>query len=275
MFGFNRFALLSPEGDAGGGAAEGESSEEGGSGEGQQPKDGEFVPRTQLIAALNNAEQKRERELATLRAEFEAKLAKATEKPAETPKRYSRADLLAAVANQQITQEQADTEWERQIREDALATATQAAREIVTTATRTESVTAQISSYVEAEPELKDKSSDTYQKVAEEFRALVNLGDDPKSLTTELKAIRAALGPIEKLKAAKSGRTSHEGHRETGGGGGAGPKGGQGNLKLSAKERTHYEGKVGPGKLYKDWKAVEDELKFARPETRQRHGAPV
>jgi hypothetical protein len=274
MFGFNRFALLSPEGDAGGGAAEGESSEEGGSGEGQQPKDGEFVPRTQLIAALNNAEQKRERELATLRAEFEAKLAKATEKPAETPKRYSRADLLAAVANQQITQEQADTEWERQIREDALATATQAAREIVTTAKQTETVTSQIDQYKALEPEIMAQGSEIRDRIQQEYTYLLGLGDKHCE-ATQLKAIRAVLGPVEKLKAAKSGRTSHEGHRETGGGGGAGPKGGQGNLKLSAKERTHYEGKVGPGKLYKDWKAVEDELKFARPETRQRHGAPV
>jgi hypothetical protein len=118
------------------------------------------------------------------------------------------------------------------------------------------------------------QGSEIRDRIQQEYTYLLGLGDKHCE-ATQLKAIRAVLGPVEKLKAAKSGRTSHEGHRETGGGGGAGPRGGQGNLKLSAKERTHYEGKVGPGKLYKDWKAVEDELKFARPETRQRHGAPV
>jgi hypothetical protein len=274
MYGFNRFALQSPEGDEPGGGAAGGESPEGGSGEGK-PKGDDVVPKSQFLAALKSAEEKREREIAALRAEFEGKLEKATAKAPEEPKVYTRADLNAMVEAGTINQAQADAQMDFQTRETAKAEAARVATEIVNRSTRTGDVTAQISSYVEAEPELKDKSSDTYQKVAEEFRFFVGQGDDPKSLATELKAIRAALGPIEKLKAAKSGRTSHEGHRETGGGGGAGPKGGQGNLKLSAKERTHYEGKVGPGKLYKDWKAVEDELKFARPETRQRHGAPV
>jgi hypothetical protein len=256
MYGFNRFALCSPEGESGGGAPGGESSED----DSGETKD--VVPKSQFLAALSNAEQKRERELAALRAEFEAKLEKATAKPADQPKRYSRPELLAAVSAGTIPQDQADAEWERQIREDARAEARQIATETVSRAQRMESVSTQISQYTEAVPELLDRGSDTYQKVAGEFRFLVAQGDDPKSLSTELKAIRAALGPVEKVRAARSGRASHEDHRETGGGGGgAGPRGGQGNLKLTERERAHYQRGIDNG-LYKDWKAVETELKF-------------
>jgi hypothetical protein len=257
MYGFNRFALCSPEGESGGGAPGGESSEEGDSGE---TKD--VVPKSQFLAALKSAEEKRERELAALRAEFEGKLEKVTAKPVEQPKTYTRAELNAMVTAGTISQEQADAQIDFQLSAKAEATARSVATEVVSRAQRTESVSTQISQYTEAVPELLDRGSDTYQKVAGEFRFLVAQGDDPKSLSTELKAIRAALGPVEKVRAARSGRASHEDHRETGGGGGgAGPRGGQGNLKLTERERAHYQRGIDNG-LYKDWKAVETELKF-------------
>jgi hypothetical protein len=272
MFGSKRFALMSPEGDESGGGAPGGGSLEGD--QGTQSKD-DVVPKSQFLAALSNAEQKRERELAALRAEFEAKLEKATAKPVEAPKVYTRAELNALVAAGQINQEQADAQMDIQTREAARAEAREVATNTVTQAQQKERVTSDIARYVAVKPELKDRGSADFQKVAAEYQFLVGLGDPP-TLATELKAIRAAFGAVETIEQAAKGRPSHDSHQEHGAGGGsAGPKGGKGTLKLSERERAHYEPKVGPGKMYPDWKAVEEELSHASASTRRKHGAPV
>jgi hypothetical protein len=260
MFGFNRFALLSPEGDVGGGAPEGESPE----GEGK-----DVIPKTQFLAALKSAEEKRERELAALRGEFEAKLAEATKPKAEAPKFYTKAQLDAAVEAGQISRDDADAQLQLQADERARAIA----RETVQQGLRTSSVSSQIDQYSALIPDVMVAGSDERGKVQAEYNFLVGLGDKP-GLETQLKALRAAYGPIEAVRAAKSGRPSHESHVETpggGGGGGPGPKGG--GLKLTARQREHYGPRVGPGKLYPDWKAVEAELGYAT--ARRNTGAPA
>lgn len=259
---YQRFALFSPEeGESGSGAA-------GGDHEGDdEPKD--VVPKSQFLAALKSAEDKREREVAALRSEFDAKLADATKPKVEAPKVYTRADLKVMVDAGQITAEQADEQIEFQISQRAA----QVARDTVHQETQKGTVDSQLAEYKALAPELLNTGSEVYQKVKVEYDFLRSTGD-PRNVVTELKAIRAALGPLDKLRAAKAGRTSHESTPELGGEGGEGRRSGEGSLKLSAKERKHYEKGIETGR-YKDWKAVADELKFANPNTRRKHGAPA
>lgn len=250
MFGANRFALYSPEdGEPGGGAAGGDDESH------QDEKD--VVPKSQMIAAINSATEKMERALAAQRSEFEAKLADARPKAAEAPKVYTKAELTAAVEAGQINQAQADAqiEFQNDLR------AAQIARDTVLQETQKSTVDSQLAEYKALVPGLLERG-EVYQKVKAEFDFLRSLGD-PNTVATELKAIRAVHGPLDKLRAAKSGRTSHESQRETGGEGGAGPRGGKGELKLTERQREHYAPRVGRGKLYPDWKAVEAELNFA------------
>jgi hypothetical protein len=268
MFGFNRFALKSPEGDETGGGASGGGSSDDDSG---KSKD-DVVPKSQFLAAIRSANDK----YAALEAQLnELKAAAAAPKQVDQPKEYTRAELNALVESGQINQAQADAQIELQVRSAAKSEARQEALHVVTEAQRKERVTSEIARYTALVPELKNKGSETFAKVAGEFQYLVGLGDS-KTLETELKAIRAALGPVETLEQARKGRTSHESHQEhgAGGGGGAGPKGGQGNLKLSEKERSHYQRGIDAGR-YKDWKEVEAELQHANRSTRQKHGAPA
>ena len=88
-------------------------------------------------------------------------------------------------------------------------------------------------------------------------------------LATELAAIREVLGPIERLKTARSARRETESHEETGGGGGGGEgrKAKTGWDALDSRQKAHYERMIAQG-MYKDKKAVEEELKFARPRAR-------
>lgn len=267
MFGTNRYALFAPEGEPGTGAAGGDHGSD------QDDKSKDVVPKSQFLAALSSAERKHAGELQALRAEMDAKLAAATAPKVEPPKVYTRAELNALVADGKISQDQADEQIDLQISARAEAKAVQAARETVHRETRTGTVETQLSEYKALVPELLDRGSEAFDKVKAEFQYLLNLGD-PNNLTTELKAIRAVHGPIEQLKAAKAGKPSHESHRETGGegGGGVGPKGG--GLKLSEREKAHYQRLIDNGQ-YKDWKEVEAEQKFARPDVRRRNGAPA
>lgn len=261
-------ALYAPEpGDAGSGADGGGSSKDGSGG------DKDVVPKSQFIAALNSAEAKRERELASLRQEFEAKLEAATAKR-DQPKTYTRQELRAAVEAGQITQEQADAEVERQIRAETRAAAEQTAHETVTLVERRKQIDGEINRYKAVAPEILDDSSETRQAIKVEFSKLVELGDDPKDLSTQYKAIRAVLGPVERLEKARSGTSQHDTHRETGGGGGGGGGGkktGKLSDQLNSAARKHYEKQIEQG-LVKDWAAVDDELKYASPNVRQRLG---
>lgn len=254
--------------DPGSGAPDGGSPE---GGQGKPPND-DVVPKSQFLAAIRSANEKFD----SLKAEMEAKLAEATKRPVEAPKRYSRAELNAAAAAGTITQEAADSEWERQIREDARLDARQEAQSTVSEAHRKERVTSEIARYTALVPELLQEGSTDRSKVRAEFQYLTGLGS-PRTLETELAAIRAAFGPVETLEQARRGKPSFESHQEHGAGGGEHPRK-QGNGKLidtlSARERKHYERQIEQG-VINDWAAVEDELKYAKAHVRKRMGAKV
>lgn len=263
-----RYALYAEagDGDGAGGGAPGGGSPEGGPG-----KDGgeKQVPESRLRAALRDQEQR-------LTAAFEAKLAELKAAPkSDPPKRYTKAQLSAAVEAGQITQEQADQTWEAQVQQDAMASAERVALETVSAAERQRHINAELNRYLAAAPEIGPGSDDPVrQRIQDEYNYLVKtLGDEP-NVTTQLKAVRAVLGPIERLEKSRSGRDQRESHRETGGeGGGGGEPRKTGKLadRLHADARRHYEKQIESGR-YKDWSEVEAELKYASPGTRQRLG---
>lgn len=254
---FNRMhALYAPEGDGTDGAGA------GGSPDGGQGDDKELIPVSRLKAAIADQGRRHSEELGALKAEIQA-LKEARKPVVDAPKVYTRAELNAAVEAGQITKEQADAHMDAQTRAEAKAEARQEALHVVSAAERKRNVDDQINRYKAVAPEILDESHETRQRIKAEFQALVDLGDDKTAVATQLKAIRAVLGPIENLERARGGRSGHETHQETGGGGG-----GQGPKKsfkdtLNEAQRKHYEKGISSG-LYKDWDAVKDELAFAR-----------
>lgn len=238
--------------------------------------DGEFVPVGRFKAALaDQARRSQEREDA-LRAEFEAFKAgsKSSKEEQDQPKRYSRVDLKAAVAAGQVTQDQADDIWAKQVKDEAREEAVAAAREDSSRRTQTEQIDRDLTAYKRLAPEIKDKTSDTFEKVRAEFQYMTRNGS-PNNLATELAAIRAVLGPLDKLEKAKSATRSEDHDQQGGGGRQEERKTGKKLVDtLSAREKEHYAGMIKRGH-YKDWGEVEKELGFARPEVRRRQGARV
>lgn len=247
--------------------------------DGKKAEDGdELVPASRLKAALENQERKHESQLGNLRAEFEAfkaGVSKQVPEKQEAPKRFTRAELSAAVKAEQITQEQADDIFAKQVTEDAKTGAVRAALEAVNGASQQKDLDNDLAQYKRLEPGLRDRSSELFGRVKSEFDYLRARGN-PDNLATELAAIRAVLGPVDKLEKAKSAARAAEHHEESGGGGDGGGKGPKKVLEtLSAREKSYYQKLIDNGH-HKDWAEVETLLKkHARPEVRRRAGAPV
>lgn len=192
-----------------------------------------------------------------------------SEKPAEKTTTYTRTQLRALVNEGKITEDQMDATLEAQLKAELLASvkatttqesrATQAAIAIGTA----------LGAYIEAHPDLAVEGSDLRTRVQAEFDYLVSLGDDPNSKATELKAVRAALGPLTP----KGRRKTPETHQETGGSdtgtreqGGADEAWSKG---LSPAQRIHYQKQIDKG-YYKGPtdKRLVKEVEFARARSR-------
>ena len=229
------------------------NAEDGSGDSGKEKKD--FVPKDQFLAAIASANRKND----ALAAEL-AELKKV--KTVEPPKRYTRADLNAAVTAGQRTDAQADELLAKQIKEDTKNEVTQEVLSTVKAEAAQQKVVSDLAEYKRLAPEILDEDSDTRKKIGEEYRDLVDAGM-PNNLATERAAIRAVLGPLEKLKVAKSARRDDEHHEETGGrsSGNRTPK--NKVEGLSARQKEFYDSKIKLG-VYKDWKEVEAELAYSR-----------
>lgn len=247
----------------------GSGAPSGGSPEGGSENDDKPITAKQLKAALESQKRHYEGQLAGQRAEFEAfkEGVGKQQKPAdEKPKEYTKADLKAAVTAGQITQEQADDIWDRQREAQITARAEARALDAVTAEQAKERIAADLSKYKRLAPEILDKSSDERQKIEAEYRVLTSSGL-PGNLATELAAIKAVMGPLEKLEKARGARRHVESDEQGGGSGDRRKDGQQGKAtkwdQLDARKQEYYERQIKAGR-YKDRAAVEAELQYAR-----------
>ena len=261
------------DGQAGSGAPAGGSSEDGSENEGKL--DEKFEKR--IKAALASQRAHYEAQLGGVRSELEAFKAGAASKGGNaddaTPKRHTRQELKAAVDAGQISQEQADEVWAKQVRTEAVESATAAATIAVSRQATKERIDTDIGSYKRLKPEIMENGSEVREKIREEYNYLVGLGAE-KTSATELAAIRAVLGPLEKLERAAGARRSADHDQQGGSDSGGRPKGGGGKTlvdQLDARSKEFYEKGIKQGR-YADWKAVEAELKYATPKRRAELG---
>jgi hypothetical protein len=223
-------------------------------GDGGKPPGDDWIPKTQFLAALRSATSQTEalaKEVRELKAAQEVKAA---------PKPPTRAELLSLVGVGDLTQEQADAIWEKQIVERAKREAAAEVGQVNGAQARKHKVESELQGYKELVPAAWEEGSPERLKAAKEFKHLVDLGD-PSDTATEAKALRAAFGDLETLRASKSARTgSAETHSETGGGKPADGK--SSALKLDERQKKHYGHLIEQG-VYADWDAVKAELKAA------------
>jgi hypothetical protein len=194
-------------------------------------------------------------------------------KKEEPPKTLTRADLRAAVEKQQLTQEEADNIWDRQLIEQAKNAAREEAGRTLTVTQTGQRIDADLRQYRAVVPNAWKEGTEERAKVADEFRALVALGL-PDSKETELAAMRSVFGPVEKLDKARS-KPSVEADEQSGGAGEESERGTKQDVVkgLSAREKDYYGDQIKKGR-YKDWNEVGKELeKYGNPALRRKMGA--
>ena len=238
-------------------------------------EDGSFIPKERFNDAVKTERQKASDREAQLLAENAALRASTVNRGTpDTDKRFSKAELNAAVKAFQITEEQSDELWAKQIRDDATKEAEDRILGRLKAERGQERVGADLNEYKRLAPEILDVNSEARQKIADEYSYLIGIGH-PGNLATELTAIRAVLGSLDRLKLAKSARSDDDSHQETGG-----SQSGSSSKKvtktgvdgLTVREKDYYDGMIKKG-MYKDWKEVETELKFSSPDVRRKAAA--
>lgn len=182
--------------------------------------------------------------------------------PAQTPapaaaKVFSRAQLRAAVQEGQIDDDQMEEIWARQQREMGTRetlSAIDARENKRTVESRVETGKSQ---YMEAFPDLLNRDSETWKRVKREYDFLIKVGDADNP-TTELKALRAALGPVERIRE----RTSRlrETPRETGSHGSGGGRPVDIFNRIPVKYRSHYKRMYEEGRM--KLADIEKDLKY-------------
>lgn len=221
------------------------------------------------IAAERSKRHGLERELSELKGELQA-LKSTSQAPAQTM--YTRQQLEAFVDAGQMSKEQADTVYETQLREQVSRDALKQATDVVTQSNRERDVLAQIERYKEAIPDVMSAGTDARNRVEQEFQYLVGLGDTPNQ-ATELKALRAVYGPVERL--AGKGEPARETHQDTGGG--KDDESDNGMRKdgipkgLTAAQREYYRPLI--GRVYKSWGDVQEELKHQNKRLSERYSS--
>jgi hypothetical protein len=183
------------------------------------------------------------------RKELEARMpapASPAPKPPERPP-LSRAELRDLVDDGKITQDEMDAEIERQIelRVEQRVETKQDSKD------RAVKINTEITQYMNRVGDLDDPTSDNHQRVKKEFKALRERGY-PNDASTELVALRAVLGDLEKIKIPEIGNEEREVDTttHTAGGGQGKPEGrtGPGPLKgLSPEHAAFYESRIKMG----------------------------
>lgn len=232
-------------------------------GDGGKPPGDEMISKRQFTAALNHAT----RETDSLKQQVAELQAKLQHKDEDTRKPATRAELRKMVEGGDLTQDQADAIYDKQVRDEVKREAASVAGRVLSEHGVAQRIESQLSAYKTLVPEVWDKTSEEYVKAMKEYQELVSLGQ-PATDATQLAALRNVYGDVETLRASKTARRgSTETHSETGGHRPGGDGGGNkdGALKdLSPRQRQHYEGLISRG-VYPDWKAVAEELKHAGP----------
>ena len=190
------------------------------------------------------------------------------------PKELSRTELATAVEKGELTQDQANGLWERQLVERTQNTARETAAQVVTEAETNRRIDAEMRRYKELIPAVMRDGTEERDKVADEYRYLVSTGH-PENRNTELAALRLAHGSIERLEKARSrSKPDVQSDEQTGAGGDIGG-GDTGKIKgLSPREREYYTSQIAKGR-YRDWDAVKEELAHANIALRRKMGAKV
>ena len=221
-------------------------------------------------AAESRMQEERE---GRIRAEAEAQVLRenraAVQAAPAAEKELSWSELKALVSDGKLSEADALDYREKVVAKRAVAQAEANITSKFTQQTQNQRIDTEIGKYKDALPDVNVPGTDERKKFDTEFRYQVEFaGMDPKSLTTQLAALRAVYGPPERAvqyaKTKGKGTPGAESYAETSGGGrGPAPAGKVWHDKLPAHEKAHYERMIERGRYgepAKAWDNVKAEI---------------
>lgn len=190
------------------------------------------------------------------------------------PKVYSVIELDNAVAAGSITQQQRDQIFAKQVNDEAIRNATAVAVDVVETQTRDNELDSELKQYASLVPDVMNDNSPTRQRIGHEFEYLVSKGA-PRNLSTELAAVRAVMGSLDRIRAHQSGRrVAPTPFGDTTGGSRMSPqerREADAFDRLSPKQRDYYQTMINKG-VYANRSAVLSELNWRRGSNTNQRG---
>ena len=231
---------------------------------------GERFQQVWARAKAAEARMQEERD-ARIAAETEARILRETraKEPEKVEQVVSWKELKQQVANNVITEEDALEYRDKITAEKAAKAAEERLTKKLTAQSTNARIDTEIGKYKDALPDVNVPGTDERKKFDTEFRYQVEFaGMDPKSLTTQLAALRAVYGPPERAvqyaKTKGKGSSGAESYAETSNGGrGPAPAGKVWHDKLPAHEKAHYERMIERGRYgdpAKAWDNVKTEI---------------
>ncbi len=197
--------------------------------------------------------------------------------PSDEPKKYTRGELRELVESGRMTSDQMEDRLDEQRDLNTASLVQSSVASAVRTTTLTTSIESQYSAYTEARPDVLVEGAADRDLVQQEYDFLVSQGDDPDALTTQVKAMRSAFGPIDTVSSKPGLKVvqKKESHVETSsGGGGGGSRSKEANTSkapadLSTDETAYYTDLIQRG-IYAGWPDVHEEMKHSVVRTRTR-----
>ena len=181
-----------------------------------------WIPKVRLDEVITERESARaevakEREDRIRLEERLAALERAKETAAAKP--LSRVQLKQMVDNAQITQEDADEHWAKQIREQAVSEARQTVRAETTEALKLNTVVSRISEFTSILPAISQRGTPEWTKASQEYSELCDLHGMPKTELQKqsmmLTAVKAVYGSPDRLKREVEAKHPKQTDRET------------------------------------------------------------
>lgn len=244
-----------------------EAGSDGAGSEGRKSDDQEMVPLARLNQVIST-NHRLETEIARTQGRVDALLEQGSKGGGD--KEHSASELRRMIEEEEITQGQADDIIQNQTNDRITKRVDEEVHERVTAAANKSKIDGEISRYIEAQPDAASEGSDIHTKVSTEYRYLLGIGHEDNT-ATQLSALRAALGPVERLNMTPPGKGERETHQESTGSGGEGegrseesgawPKG------MNKGHRDYYTDLINKG-IVSDRKAAIDEFNY-----KPKHGA--
>ena len=235
-------------------------------GEFKPPKDGSWLPRDRVKEMIATAVKK-------AKDEFSAQIEETTKarKEAEAVKpvqQYTKSQLGEFVEAGRLTQEAADSIYEKQIEDRATRRATEEATKAVASQHQQRTVVEQMAEFQALVPDAWEEGTPERDQVAAAYASLKATGIKGTKDELELAALIAAFGDPAKIRKARGfGRSGpSESFEDSGSSGGRRRQGNdvgdEAPRGITPAQKAHYEKGIAAGR-YKGWADVKDELKYA------------